>query len=180
MSHFTVKAAEQVTLDGNVILIDTMLLWARLWSPLLDRNEFEAFAAQQELPQAVQRGYESVFNLFHAGFPAPAVSCLMHVSLNQDGGRVREDIVRVLSFMELQWSEHRLPPDHIAVLCDILAALLYEQQYPLANLVLERYILPWLDCAQLQLEGMEPNPAAIEFLGYFNEDIEACLGVING
>lgn len=155
-------------------LVDTFLLWAKLWSPFMDREQFQRSAQQQDLSEPVQHSYDAIFNLFHVGFPAPTVSALMHASLNQDGGRVREDIVRILSFMDLQWSEQRLPPDHIAVLCDILAALVYERQLPLANLLLERYILPWLTISNDQLGSIAGTELVSEFLSTFASDTLSC------
>ncbi len=161
-------------LEAEHNLVDNFLVWSRLWSPFLDREQFQDAAATQDLSEWIQSNYEAVFNLFHIGFPAPAIPPLMHAALNLDGGRVREDIVRIMSFMDLQWSEHRLPPDHLAVLCDILAALLHEQQLPLAKALLDRYMIPWVTYASQQLQQQEHSSAAAEFLKVFTADVITC------
>ena len=62
--------------------------------------------------------------VFHAALPAPRVPLLLHAALGREGAQLREELTRVASFLQLRWRERVLAPDHLAAVCELLAAAL--------------------------------------------------------
>lgn len=127
-------------------------VWSRLWSPVAPPDvQQEAWQALDiDLPHGT--AVTEFTNTFHAGFPAPAVPLLVHAMLGLDGSSVREALVRVMVHLELDWAETTLPPDHVAVICDLLACSVAEDEQVLVRELLERYLLPWCEQAIVRLE----------------------------
>jgi hypothetical protein len=79
-----------------------------------------------------------------AGVPQPQMPPLFSAALNLDGARTREEWLRITQVLELEWSDAtRLPPDHVAPACEVLALALDWNERVLAHEILSRYMRPW-------------------------------------
>lgn len=137
------------------------LAWSRVWSPLVPnewrREAFELLA----LPGRWSELEPAFWSTFHVGMPAPRVPLLLHAALGRDGGRAREDWLRVASHLGLVFAEHTLPPDHLAVACELLAAALRAGEDVLVRELCSRYLRPWSDFARARLAADEPALSAL-------------------
>lgn len=144
--------------------------WARIWSPLVDdaaRGEAWQALALPGDPAALAGDFLSAF---HVGLPQPTVTLLLHAALARDGGAVREELVRVMDYLGADYTpEGRLPPDHLACICE-LAALAHEAEEPvLVSGLSERYLAPWVELAAPRLAGY---PALAAVVAAFAEDLQ--------
>ena len=125
--------------------------WSRLWSPVAPSEVQRSAWQALDISLPHDSAAAEFTNVFHAGFPAPPVPLLVHAVLGMDGSNVREALVRVMVHLELNWGETTLPPDHVAVICDLLACALAEDERVLVHELLERYLLPWCEQAITRL-----------------------------
>jgi len=137
------------------------LAWARIWSPLTSREWREESWAALGLPSPFDRFETEFWSVFQAGVPAPRIPLLLHVALARDGGQVREEWMRVMQLLELEGGENRLPPDHLAVACEIFAAALEAGDGLLASELSSRYLLPWCSAADRLLADDETALAVL-------------------
>ncbi len=139
-------------MDASLDAALPFIAWARIFSPLASTEVREEAWRALTLPDRFA-DCESEFNsAFVVGLPAPRVPLLLHATLGRDGTAVREDWMRVIAHLQLRWNEKSLPPDHLGVACDVLAAAIAQQEDFLVGELFERYLEPW--CA-----------AAVEVLG---------------
>ncbi len=128
--------------------------WSRIWSPLVDD------ALRREAWQ--QLGIDGDFDAttgdflraFHVALPQPAAPLLMHAALNQDGGTVREDFVRIMEYLDVDYEDTgRLPPDHLACACELLALAIQSDEPVLIQGLRDRYLAPWSASVRPALAG---------------------------
>jgi len=100
-----------------------------------------------ELPETWTDQESEFISTFHQGVPSPKVSLLLHHVLNIPGDRAREDWMRAMSWLKLEWTEARLPPDHLAIACEVLQVAIDKSETVLAEELKDRYLLPWCDQA---------------------------------
>lgn len=147
------------------------LAWSRVWSPLLDDAVREEAWTQLELPVAFAGTRSTFLRAFQVALPQPPAPLLLHAALAQDGGSVREDFVRVMDWLELDYDEAgRLPPDHLACACELYALALHLGEDLLARGLRERYLLPW---AQAVAPALAEEPAMRELVARFAADLAA-------
>jgi TorA maturation chaperone TorD len=61
--------------------------------------------------------------------------------------------MRVMAFLGLKPGASMLPPDHLAVACEVYAQALARDERVLVAELRARYFLPWCDVAAARLEG---------------------------
>ncbi len=148
-----------------------MLAWARLWSPLLDeRRRAEAWEALG-LPGSFEAQRLDYWNTFHAGVPQPPVPLQLHALLQCDGGPLRETLLRVAEHLDIEMSVHRLPPDHLAPICELQALAIEREESVLVEGLANRFLLPWVQAALGTLPAGEPGLRAL--LQAFADDAQA-------
>jgi hypothetical protein len=115
--------------------------WARIWSPLASSEErlaaWEALGIDGEGPP------DDFWSLFHNGAPSPQVPLLFHAALGIPGDSAREDWMRSLDYLGLEWKDNVLPPDHLAVACDVVAYAAAEGETVLVRELTDRYLMRW-------------------------------------
>lgn len=132
-----------------------LVAWSRIWSPLVPEAWREDAWDALGLPGSWSQVEAEFWPTFHVGMPAPRVPLLLHAALGRDGGRAREDWMRVASHLGLRWSEHSLPPDHLGVASELLACALQAEEDVLVRELCERYLRPWCEVARARLGGDE-------------------------
>ena len=149
-----------------------LIAWSRIWSPVVPEDlQAEAWQAL-ELPESFASNKAELWSIFHLGTPQPRVPLLLHAALGREGGAVREDWMRVISYLELEWDEVHLPPDQLGVACEVYACALRSREQVLIEALRERYLLPWCAYAreELALQG-----SRLAFLPErFEVDLRAC------
>jgi TorA maturation chaperone TorD len=127
--------------------------WARIWSPLVPASwRAEAWQALT-LPGCFDACESEFTSAFVVGFPAPEVPLLLHATLGRDGASVREDWMRVIGHLGLRRNGRTLPPDHLGVACDVLAAAIQHEEAILIGELRKRYLDPWCAVAAQRLEA---------------------------
>lgn len=147
------------------------LAWSRLWSPLLDDAWREEAWRQLELDGDFAATRGDFLRCFHMALPQPPAPLLMHAALGQDGGVVREEFVRIMEYLELDYDESgRLPPDHLACVCELYALALHLDEPVLVEGLRERYLLPWVQAAAPAVAAL---PVMAALVARFGEDLVA-------
>ncbi|MCC6765534.1 MAG: hypothetical protein IT293_12815 [Deltaproteobacteria bacterium] len=134
--------------------------WARVWNPLLARDEKRASWDALGLPESVDALEPECWRVFHAALPAPPVPLLAHALLGMDGAQAREDWLRAIHHLRLAWSDRVLPPDHLAIACEVLAAAVENDDAVLVRELRARYLDPWCAAAAERLAG-DDSPVAM-------------------
>lgn len=124
-----------------------MLAWARLWSPLADEPALRAIWQTLGLPGSFEAQRIEYWNTFHAGMPQPPVPLQLHALLQCEGGNLRETLLRVAEHLEVEMSARRLPPDHLALVCELYALAIEREEPVLVEGLAGRYLLPWVQAA---------------------------------
>jgi hypothetical protein len=124
----------------------SLLLWSRIWSPLVPVEETCAAWRQLGLPGDPEAQQSAFLGAFHYGAPQPVAPLLLHHTLNMPGDGVREDWMRTFTWLGLRFREKRLPPDHLAIACEIVAVAAARGEDVLVGELRRRYLLPW--CAK--------------------------------
>ncbi len=137
-----------------------MLAWACLWSPLADDDEHQAAWEVLALPGLFADVRLDYWNCFHAGSPQPPVPLLFHALLQREGGSAREDLMRAADYLELEWDDKRLPPDHLGPACEVFGLAIERQETALVGGLRERYLRPWTQQARAML-GERPALLAL-------------------
>jgi len=124
-----------------------LVAWSHVWSPLVSVElrgaAWEALALPVDFPSCEQEYWEA----FQVGSPQPLVSLLLHATLNRPGSGVREDWLRVMNHLGLDWSGAHLPPDHLGPACEIYACAVARGEELLSEELRGRYLLPWCAAA---------------------------------
>ena len=148
-----------------------MVAWSRIWSPVVDdRLRSEAWQAL-ELPGDYETLKSIYWTTFHVGAPQPEVPLVMHAALGQEGAGVREDWLRVISYLGLSWDDVHLPPDQLGAACEIYACAIERQERVLIEELRHRYLLPWCDIAAQSLAQSEP--VLLQLAESFRTDLAA-------
>lgn len=145
-----------------------MTQWAIVWSPLASTEE--RMQAWQALELEGDGPNDEFWGLFHNGAPSPRVPLLFHAALGIPGDGAREDWMRSLSYLGLEWKERMLPPDHLAVACDVLAFASQQGETVLVRELIERYLTRWVAHASARLEDSAGSCANLP--EYFLSDIK--------
>ena len=143
-----------------------MFAWARLWSPLTDTATRAAVWSALGLPGCFEDLAVDYWSAFHG--PSPAVSLLLHAALGRDGAAVREDWLRVMDHLELEWQDARLPPDQLGVASEVFACIIDAGEPVLQRELRARYLLPWCERA---LARLEPGSRLAALVAAFRDDL---------
>lgn len=150
------------------------LAWSALWSSLTEDDLREAAWDALELPGHFADVKTAYWSNFHAGIPQPPIPALIHAMLDLDGAGVREDWMRAANYLDLTWSHALLPPDQLGPACEIFAMAIEREEPVIVETLAQRYLTPWLDQAQSQLNaGAEPVLA--ELLARFRRDVDEAV-----
>ena len=150
----------------------SLLLWARLWSPVVPAAESRNAWRELNLSADCDALQAEFIRTFHHGAPAPKVSLLLHHSLNLTGDGTREDWMRAMAWLDLQYGDIRLPPDHLAVACEVLAVAEAREEAVLSAELTGRYLLPWCEVASERLRA-DASPL-LELPRSFARALSAC------
>lgn len=148
--------------------------WARLWSPTVPLDSVTQAWETLELPGLWEQQQSAFISTFQQGAPTPTVSLLLHHFLNIPGDRAREDWMRAISWLKLEWTEARLPPDHLAIGCEVLAVADQQGETVLVEELKNRYLLPWCDQAITLLSAKQNTFKQIPLR--FKEDLQTVNG----
>lgn len=132
-----------------------ILAWSRLWSPVVEESDRAAVWKALDLPGEYDDSKAEYWSTFHAGVPEPPQSLILHAALRQEGSAVREDWLRVLNYLELDWAATHLPPDQLGAACEIYACAIEREEPVLVEELRQRYLLPWCDAAEQKLRQEE-------------------------
>lgn len=151
--------------------VAVLAAWARVWSPLLTREERRPSWEALGLPGPIDDVEPDFWRLYHAAVPVPPVPLLLHSLLAMDGAQAREDWLRAIHHLSLAWKDRVLPPDHLAAACEVLAvAVEYDDRVLVAELM-RRYVDPWCETATGRLAEYDCVAAAL--VGCFVDDLAA-------
>jgi TorA maturation chaperone TorD len=81
------------------------------------------------------------------------------------------DWMRVMSHLALKPGDQVLPPDHLAICCEIFAQAVARGEDLIVQELRSRYLLPWCDAAAGRLSGEDPRFRVI--VEEFREALEA-------
>jgi hypothetical protein len=150
-----------------------LIAWSRIWSPIVPEEvRAEAWEAL-ELPGTYQQHKIEYWSTFHTGFPAPLAAAFLHVALGTDGANTREDWIRVMSYLELEWNNMHLPPDQLGIACEIYACLIDRQESFLIKELRNKYLIPWCNYAKAQLASQDPAVFS-SIVEQFEQDVLSC------
>lgn len=149
------------------------LAWSRVFSPLVEEALRRDAWDQLGLPAPFAAWQSSFDGAFHVGFPEPRATLVLHALLGLDGGSVREEMVRILEHLDLEWGAHRLQPDHLACVLELLAAALVEGEAVLVEGLCDRYLVPWCAKALPRLRESPELSAIVEQLDTDLRDLRA-------
>jgi hypothetical protein len=138
-----------------------LLNWARVWSPVVPTEWVHAAWRELALPGDPARLEPEFLGAFHYGAPAPLAPLILHHTLNLPGDSTREDWMRVIAWLDLQYGDIRLPPDHLAVACEAVAVARERDENVIVDELLRRYILPWCSIATEKLIAAQSAMAAL-------------------
>ena len=145
--------------------------WSRIWSPLVDEALRREAWQQLELPGDFDGTASDFLRAFHVAMPQPPATLLLHAALNQDGGNVREDFVRIMEYLDVEYEDAgRLPPDHLACACELFALAIHADEPVLVQGLRERYLGPWCTGAARAIDG---HAVLAEIVAQFREDLAA-------
>lgn len=147
-----------------------LLAWSRVFSPVADERLCKEAWEQLGLPGDWKLLQPAFWSTFHIGMPQPPASALTHVLLGVDGGGMREDVVRILEYLDLNWGNFRLPPDHLACLLELLGIASAEDEEVLADGIRDRYVIPWCERA---LAVTKQLPAMNDIVAKLRDDVQA-------
>lgn len=145
--------------------------WSRIFSPLVDDALRREAWQQLELPGDFDETAPDFMRAFHVSLPQPPAPLLMHAALHQDGGSVREDFVRVMDYLDVDYEEGgRLPPDHLACACELVALSIDAGEPVLVDGLRVRYLGPWVAMAR---EAVGGHPVLAGVVEVFAQDLAA-------
>ena len=145
-----------------------MLAWGCRWSPLADDDEHRETWEVLGLPGCFEDVRIDYWNCFHAGMPQPPVPLLIHGLLRQEGAGVREDLMRVADYLEVECGERRLPPDHLGPVCELYGLAIAREEPVLIEGLRERYLKPWAETA---LPALADRPAMAMLVRCFVDEL---------
>lgn len=151
--------------------VGLLAAWARVWNPLLARDAKRECWDALGLPSPIDEVEPACWPAFHAALPAPTVPLLLHCLVGMDGSQAREDWLRAIHHLELAWRDRVLPPDHLAIACEVLAAAVENDDAVLVRELLARYLDPW--CAAAAARVADETSPAVALVAAFRTDLAA-------
>lgn len=143
------------------------LHWSILFSPLRDDEMAHESWQALELPGTFADSTHAFTQHFFMDLPAPKASLLLSVLLQREGGSCREEWMRIAQHLDMRREGPSLPPDHLALACEVLAHAINRQESLLVDGIADRYLLPWTAAA---LDACEDDTLRI-LLERFAQDV---------
>ena len=131
----------------------SLLLWARLWSPVAPVEAVCEAWRELDLSGDPEDRQAEFLAGFHHGTPLPVVPLLLHHTLGLSGDSTREEWMRVLAWLDLGFGHIRLPPDHLAIACEVLAVAAGRGERLICEELAGRYLRPWTEIATERLDA---------------------------
>jgi len=128
--------------------------WSRIFSPLPSDVLREDAWQMLELPLTFEEIKAEYWSTFQVGNPSPRVPLLLHAALGLEAAATREEWLRVINHLELEWDEAHLPPDQLGVACEIYACAIDAEEPVLISELPQRYFLPWCAFAKQELSAI--------------------------
>jgi hypothetical protein len=142
----------------RVEAVATLGAWSRVWNPLLTREDKRGSWEALDLPGPMDEVEPGCWRVFHAAVPSPMVPLMLHSLAGMDGAQAREDWLRAIHHLQLEWSDRVISPDHVAAACEVLAAAVENDDRVLVRELFARYVDPWCAEATKRLAD-HPSPA---------------------
>ncbi|MCP5042107.1 MAG: hypothetical protein GY944_13840 [bacterium] len=142
--------------------------WARVFSPLASEDVRADAWKALDLPRGFAEAEGDYWATFHVGTPPP-VPLVLHAALGMQGGHAREEWMRVLKFLGLEWQDAVLAPDHLAPACEALALAIDRDDPVMVGELRERYLLRW--CEQSRARLAEGPDLMREMVERFEADL---------
>lgn len=131
-----------------------LTLWARVWSPITDETERAEAWQALGLPGVYSDIATDYWSTFHVGSPQPMAPLMLSVMLGKESSSAREDWLRVVNYLGLEWDDVYLSPDQLGVACEIMAVAVAREESVLIKELHGRYLAPWCLAAQgIVVEG---------------------------
>ncbi len=150
-----------------------MILWSRIWSPLVDEELRTSAWQALDLPDHYETHKADYWSTFHAGMPEPPVPLVLHSALRQEGSGVREAWLRVINHLGLGWNDVHLPPDQLGAACEVYACVIERSEPVLIDELRDRYLQPWCDVAEQMLT--ESHSKLLPLVQSFSQDLKAIV-----
>ena len=145
--------------------------WSHVWSSAVSVDLRRAAWEALELPESFEDCKQEYWNVFQVGSDGPRISLLLHHALGRPGQSVREDWLRVMNHLGLQWNEIHLPPDQLGAACEVYACAIARNEPVLIEELRARYLLPWCEVARRILAA---DGSRLTFLPeHFEQDLRA-------
>lgn len=122
-----------------------LLNWAILWSPLRDEELAEETWQTLGIPQSFTQCAQAFNRFFMVDYPMPRGGLLLHSTLQLEAGHCREEWMRISEYLGMKPNDACLPPDHLALVCEILAHAVQQEEAILIEGIVQRYLLPWIE-----------------------------------
>lgn len=143
-----------------------LLAWSRIWSPLADATARDEAWTALGLPGIFDKLGVEYWTLCHG--PDARLPLLLHAALGLDGAGSREDWLRVMGYLGLEWDAVHLPPDQLGVACEVLACVIDAGETVLVRELCARYLLPWCD---VSLSRLPSGSAMGQLVDDFRADV---------
>lgn len=141
-----------------------LMNWALLWSPLQDDDTFVVAWHQLALEVPVDDSLRHAFvKTFVIDLPRPQMPLTFSNALQRESGACHEDWMRVSQQLGLERAGPVLPPDHMALACELLVHAWARDDKVLLQGMLERYFEPWLTLAQERVDASLFNALVVPF-----------------
>ena len=145
--------------------------WSHVWSSAVSVDLRRAAWEALELPESFEDCKQEYWNVFQVGSEGPRISLLLHHALGRPGSSVREDWLRVMNHLGLEWNEVHLPPDQLGAACEVYACAIARNEPVLIEELRSRYLLPWCEVARGILAA---DGSRLTFLPeHFEQDLRA-------
>ena len=83
---------------------------------------------------------------------------------------MREDLVRVMEHLQLDWATAPLQPDHAAAILELLVIACREEEPVLQHELLQRWLVPWAS----QTERLPEGSPWLPVMGRLAAHLAAC------
>ncbi|CBL45595.1 hypothetical protein HDN1F_20120 [gamma proteobacterium HdN1] len=149
-----------------------LLDWSTLFSPIAETTEHALAWSHLGLAGTFDENTRKAYNsTFLISMPQPQVPLLFSSLLQREASACREDWMRVAAHLGLSREGASLPPDHIALACELLAHAWNRNERVLLEGAVERYFLPWLELAMERCDSSLKE----RLLAEFQQDITTLL-----
>lgn len=150
-----------------------LINWALLFSPLQDDATLAMAWSQLALAPVLDDALRhTAVKTFFIDLPQPQMPLTFSNALQRESSACHEDWMRISQQLGLERAGPVLPPDHMALACELLVHAWAHNDKALVQGMYERYFSPWLTLAQSRVDG----PLASAIIVPFSRDVvRACV-----